>query len=367
MANSRGGSNSNSNGSKSKGKKGACCFNGKCLKLTEDSCDNKGGVFFGEKSKCKDVICNDCPVVHLGGDITVCFVDDFINLAPFISDDGFPIPPGALTYSWSSSDETIATVDSPSSPSSDITFVDDGIVEITLCVFDGECETCDTIEINIVPPTEIKLTASDASVGEFYGLSVAIDGDIAVTGARGGGNFTGSSYVYERILGVWTEVKKLTASDGASNDTFGTSVAISGTTIIIGAPGDDGTGFDEGSAYIFEKGVTWPATETKKIVASDAAVFDNFGFSVGISGTIAIIGARTDDGVGSNEGSAYIFEKGVTWPSTETVKLVASDAFPGGQFGFSVGISGTIAIVGTPFDDDGGTQSGSAYIFECFI
>ena len=207
-----------------------------------------------------------------------------------------------------------------------------------------------------------KLTASDAAADDQFGYSVAISGDTAVVGARfnddaGPDSSSGSAYIFEKGVN-WTQTQKITASDAAADDLFGSSVAISGDTVIVGAYGNSDAGFFSGAAYIFEKGANWPATETQKITASDATTFDQFGLSVGISGDTAIVGAYLDDGAGADSGAAYIVEKGANWPTTETQKITASDAAGFEQFGYSVAISGATAIVGANLDD-----TGSAYVF----
>ena len=102
------------------------------------------------------------------------------------------------------------------------------------------------------------------------------------------------------------ELAKLLASDGARGDRFGVSIDISGDTAVIGAPYDNDTGASSGSAYIFRfNGSSW--VEEAKLHASDGAAGDDFGVSVGISGDIAVIGAKDDDDNGTNSGSAYIF------------------------------------------------------------
>ena len=219
---------------------------------------------------------------------------------------------------------------------------------------------------------ETKLLASDGAYNDLFGLSVSIssDGTIAIVGARyddDNASNSGSAYIYELVGGVWQETK-LTASDGASGDHFGYSVSISsdGTTAIVGAFHDDDNGSNSGSAYIYELvGGVWEET---KLLASDGAGTDMFGISVSISsdGSTAIVGAHTDDDNGFNSGSAYIYELiGGVWEET---KLVASDGASGDDFGSSVSISGdgTTAIVGAANsdDDDNGSQSGSAYIYE---
>ncbi len=212
---------------------------------------------------------------------------------------------------------------------------------------------------------EFKLTTSDAAYDDRFGRSVAISGDVAVVGAYANddaGSYSGSAYVFVRNGNTWEEQVKLTASDAARNDHFGYSVAISGDVVIVGAYSNDHGITNSGAAYIFVRnGNTWG--QQAKLTASDAAAGDQFGFSVGISGDSAIVGALRDDDGGTSSGSAYIFVRnGNTWG--QQAKLTANDAAVGDEFGYSVAISGDVAIVGANDDDDDGSRSGSAYIFE---
>ena len=215
---------------------------------------------------------------------------------------------------------------------------------------------------------EFKLTGSDAASGDQFGSSVSISGDYAIVGAGHDDNVgfrSGSAYIFVRDGQGWTEQAKLTAAAAAAFDQFGSSVSNSGDYAIVGAWGDDDGGSSSCSAYIFVRdGQSW--TEQAKLTAGDAVGDDNFGFSVSINGDYTIIGAEHDDDGGSKSGSAYIFVRdGQSW--TEQAKLTASDAVAGDWFGWSVSISGDYAIVGAVFDDDGGTSSGSAYVYSGII
>ena len=144
-----------------------------------------------------------------------------------------------------------------------------------------------------------------------FGFSVAISGDRAIIGAKGDNNnllFTGSAYIFEHVGGTWVEQQELTPSDGQIGDEFGWSVAISGDHAIIGAREDDDNGSSSGSAYIFERmGGIW--VEQQKLTPSDGQVLDEFGWSVAISDNRAIVSTYLDDDNGSSSGSAYIFER----------------------------------------------------------
>ena len=94
---------------------------------------------------------------------------------------------------------------------------------------------------------------------------------------------------------TFTQQQKLVASDAADSDQFGCSVAISGETVVVGAPFDDGAGgSDQGSAYVFVRsGGVW--SQQQKLLASDAAAGDQFGNSVAISGETVVVGAASDE------------------------------------------------------------------------
>jgi uncharacterized repeat protein (TIGR02543 family) len=211
---------------------------------------------------------------------------------------------------------------------------------------------------------QAKLTASDPAANDFFGYAVAVDGDTAVIGAvwdDEGSVDSGSAYIFTHSGGVWSQQAKLTASDPATNDFFGFAVAVDGDTAVIGVLQDDDDGVSSGSAYVFSRsGEVW--SQQTKLTATDAAGGDVFGNAVAVNGDTAVIGAYRDDDGGVDSGSAYIFTRsGTTW--SQQAKLTASDAAAGDYFGRSVAVSGDTAVIGAYWDDDGGNESGSAYVF----
>ena len=215
---------------------------------------------------------------------------------------------------------------------------------------------------------QCKLSASDPAQEDLFGLTVAISGNIAIVGCSmdddGSTTDAGSAYVYANTTGnTWVQQCKLSASDLAANDRFGCSVAVSGNLVIVGSFWDDDSATDSGSAYSYANttGNTW--IQQCKLYASDPSMNDNFGFSVAISGNLAIVGSAADDDAGTSSGSAYIYANttGNNW--VHQFKLNASGAAGGDQFGYSVAISGNLALVGCYGDDDAGTDSGSAYVY----
>ena len=184
---------------------------------------------------------------------------------------------------------------------------------------------------------------------------------------------SGSAYVYRRSAGVWTLEQKLLAADGAPSNFFGLTVAIDGNTAVIGAPGDDDNGDSSGSAYVYTKmaGI-WNLQQ--KLLAADGTSDDGFGRSVAIDRDTAAIGSWFDDDQGSQSGSVYAYTRSAeVW--VESVKLLASDGSDVDGLGWSVGISNSTVLAGAPFDEDQDcpeAQSdpvenfdcGAAYVFE---
>jgi hypothetical protein len=210
-----------------------------------------------------------------------------------------------------------------------------------------------------------KLTAPDAAAFDSFGYAVSISGDTAVVTApfndNAGGDAAGAAYVFLRDGGgtSWSQQAKLMASDGGAFDVFGTSCAIDGNTVVIGAQGDM-------SAYVFVR-TGFPGREIWTQQAKLTELIpdeDSFGVSVSIAGDTVIVGASTNDHVGGiNAGAAYVFVRsGTVW--TQQAKLTAFDAAPNDQFGVSVSIAANTAIVGAHTDDyAGGVDAGSAYVF----
>lgn len=157
--------------------------------------------------------------------------------------------------------------------------------------------------------TEVKLTASDGAADDWFGSSVSISGDYAIVSALlddDNGDDSGSAYIYKRDETGWSQQAKINASDGAAGDLFGISVSVSDNYAIVGVFWGDANG-PSGSAYIFKRdGTTW--SQQAKITASDGAAYDMFGCSVSVSGNYAIVGAQGDDDNGNESGSTYIYD-----------------------------------------------------------
>ncbi len=210
---------------------------------------------------------------------------------------------------------------------------------------------------------QAKLTASGGEAGDYFGYSVAIDGNYAIVGAYGDNDYRGSAFIfkYDDEAG-WMQEGKFTAGDAEPYDMFGASVSINGDYAIVGASGDDNY---TGTVYIFKyeesgEGSGW--YQQAKLTASDAAVNDRFGCSVSINGDYAIVGSSGNDESGSSSGAAYIFVHDGESGWIEQAKLMAGDGEAWEYFGLSVAISGDYVIVGAEGDEEG-FYTGAAYVF----
>jgi hypothetical protein len=215
---------------------------------------------------------------------------------------------------------------------------------------------------------EATLLAGDGLSDDQFGHSVAIDGDTIVVGAfrddhagTGNGN-AGSAYVFVRSGSSWAQQAKLVGSGVSGADLFGSSVAIDGDTIAVGAPQDEvGTPASTGAVYVFVRsGGVWAQQAALK--SGDAVSGDYFGHSVSLSGNSLAVGASRDDDLGSNAGAGFVFVRsGSTW--TQQAKLLASDGGTTDAFGWSIAISGNVVAVGAPYYDGAALDTGGAYTF----
>jgi hypothetical protein len=228
-----------------------------------------------------------------------------------------------------------------------------------------------------------KLVASDGAAGDRFGYSMAISGSTVVVGAPvatvGTNTVQGAAYLFTAPTspgGTLTQVAKLTSSDGAANDQFGFSVAVDGTTVVVGAPDTTVNGnSDQGAVYVFTQPAggwagppTAPLNESAKLTASDGLSRNPIGVSVGISGGTVVTGAEAAK-VGSNpqQGAGYVFVEpagGWSGPQTQSAKLTASDGAANDELGASAAISGTTVVLGA-FEAAvaGNAGQGAGYVF----
>ncbi|HEV7783663.1 MAG TPA: hypothetical protein VGO58_20480 [Chitinophagaceae bacterium] len=211
--------------------------------------------------------------------------------------------------------------------------------------------------------SEYQPMADSADANDYHGRSVAMSGSFAIVGTSGddvnGISSQGSAAIYEFDGTKWVYKQKLLDPAGAIGDQLGYSVAISGNFAIVGAPYDDvGADNAQGSACVFRyNGTSWVFQQ--KITDATGAADDHFGITVSISGTHLIIGTPDDDaGVNADEGSASVYNyNGTSWVLKS--KLLSPTGEAGDSFGQGVAVSGSLLAIGAPYDDDGGTNSGS--------
>jgi hypothetical protein len=225
----------------------------------------------------------------------------------------------------------------------------------------------------VVRVIETKLSSDDSDKEDAFGRSVAVERDTLVIGAafKAGtaGPDQGAAYVYARSGGIWRQQAKLTASDPAQVDEFGTCVALSGDTIAVGAYKKDGPAGDfQGAAYVFVRtGTHWK--QQTKVLAADAKERDCFGISVALSGDTLLVGSPQPGKVewgrrtGAGNGAAYVFRrKGGGW--RQEAKLVASDGARADGFGSSVALQRETAVVGAMAKRGPKARAqGAAYVF----
>ncbi|MCR6703050.1 MAG: FG-GAP repeat protein [Dokdonella sp.] len=231
-----------------------------------------------------------------------------------------------------------------------------------------------------MPSVYDTLLASDGAAYDRFGASLAFDGTTLLVGATGaaigGRTAQGAVYVFTWNDGVWTQTQKLTAFDGAAEDRFGVSVAVSGGNAVVGAytagvDGDDG----RGAAYRFTRGVDGVWTFAQKLTASDGGRYEQYGVSVGISDDTAMVGSRWAYQFGYySVGAVYVYSRechagrcNPRW--RETQKLVGSPTSTDMDFGSALAFDGTTAVIGAPWaltgpeNDPIQRASGAVYVF----
>lgn len=204
-----------------------------------------------------------------------------------------------------------------------------------------------------------------------FGSAVSLLNNLALVGAKlddQAGENAGAVYIYEFDFQNWSLIEKLMPLEIGVGDRFGSSISlsVSGFQALIGAPLDDDNGIDAGAAYVFNVGNGLASLEAKLTSSLfGAGDGDRFGTSVSLNGTVALIGANGDDELGTNAGAAYIFgydSFSNTW--LQYSKLRAVDGVAGDLFGTAVSLSDNRALISAIFDDDGGIDTGSAYVFK---
>jgi hypothetical protein len=213
----------------------------------------------------------------------------------------------------------------------------------------------------------LALTIPGPNVNDQFGGAVAVRGLRVVVGAPlddTQASDAGSAYVYD-LGGASPSLSTVTLNTPSPTvgDEFGTAVAVSGTHVVVGAPRDDTGAIDAGSAYVFDLAGIDPAVPVATLRNPSPAAGDLFGVSVGISGTKVVVGAPGDDTGATDAGSAYLYDLAGATPTTPVATLNNPTPAGGDNFGRSVAIDGTWVVAGAPYDDGGAGNAGSAYVY----
>ncbi len=224
------------------------------------------------------------------------------------------------------------------------------------------------------------LSGSDTLAGDGFGWAVGIDGETIVVGAHSASsNASGAAYVFVRSGATWSLQSRLSASNSGAGDAFGWSVSVSGESVAVGAPFEDGSSAliadnsaeAAGAVYVFTRsGVLW--SEQSRIKAANAGAADGFGYSVALSGNDLVVGApfESSNGTGVNggaaaddsamsSGAAYLFARtGSAWAQHSYVK--ASNTQAGDRFGYAVSMKGDLAAVSAIGEASSGVGVNSA-------
>ncbi len=203
---------------------------------------------------------------------------------------------------------------------------------------------------------EDKLTASDGAASYGFGAAVSLSGDFLIVGAPDvDASSPGAAYAFEHKAGDWDELQKLPAAGLQNGDQFGNAISLRNDWVIVGALSDNGA---RGSAQIFQRtGLMGDHEDT--ITASDAAAGDSFGSAVAMGDDLVVVGAYAE---ANEKGSAYVFYRdGSNW--REDVKFTPGDNGTD-RFGVAIVLHEMMAVIGAPFDDEDGANSGSAYVFD---
>jgi hypothetical protein len=217
----------------------------------------------------------------------------------------------------------------------------------------------------------------DGAPNDLFGWSVAVDafaaaGPVIVVGAYldddDSAADSGSAYVFRWTGAAWGPERKLRAFDAAAADEFGEAVGVEDDLIVVGAGRvDDGARSNTGAAYVFRHtGTFWDGGT--RLTAADAAAEDRFGLAVAVDaggpgGDLVVVGAPLRDGAGSNRGAAYVFvHDGVAWDGGVALGAPGGGV-DGDKLGEAVAVDGDLVLAGAPFNDDGGSNAGLAYVF----
>lgn len=204
------------------------------------------------------------------------------------------------------------------------------------------------------------------ALNDHFGSSVALAGTALVVGAcldDAIAQDAGAAYAYDLGGGTPTvPVRVMNDTSPSLTDQFGDSTAISGTRVVVGAPYHDSDAANSGVAYVYDLASATPAVPVLTIHNPTPAEDDLFGGSLAISGSLLAVTATGDDTTAAGAGAVYVFDLDSATPTVPLCSLF--DPAPSANFGFAVGISGTKVLVGANFNDTGANDAGCAYVFD---
>ncbi len=222
-------------------------------------------------------------------------------------------------------------------------------------------------------PTDVPYGGNNSGLVGATLRGVALNGTTLAVGSpyyRSGSVTSGAVFIFNRVNGVWTQTQRILPAGGnaGGGDTFGDAVALSGNTLVVGAPRDSSRGVTAGAAYVYTlTGNDFVLAE--KITAPNAAARQLFGYSVAVDGSLVAVGAPVDTVFSEAAGFAYVFNRG-TGSTTEISGITSRPADIGqrARFGESVGISGSNLVVGAtlasnPSGNNGSVRSGAAFVY----
>ena len=220
------------------------------------------------------------------------------------------------------------------------------------------------------PGTPVAMLRSPSpAAGDFFGAAVSISGTRMVVGARledTNATNAGSAFVYELAGPTPTQPLLILRNPNPSNgDEFGQSVAISGQRVAVSAPyADPGDIRDAGSVYVFDLSAGQPHLPVLTLANPEAAVSDQFGSALTLSGERLVVGARLDDALATNAGSAYVYDFASATPEIPWLTLRNPSPAVGDFFGRCVALNQNLLVVGASADDTGANDAGSAYVYD---
>jgi hypothetical protein len=203
---------------------------------------------------------------------------------------------------------------------------------------------------------------TNVQVATEQGFSVALDGNMVVTGAPGDSLSSGAVRVYDAT--TWALLHTLKKPIPTRTQHFGNAVAISGTRLVVGADEEDAGAVHAGSAYVYDLASATPTVPWLTLTNPRPAAFDHFGMSVAISGVRVVIGSPGDTTGELKTGTAYVYDLSSATPAVPTITLTNPGPVATDQFGNSVAISETRVVVGAPYENTQAFRAGSVYVYD---